>query len=260
MRIALGIEYDGSRFHGWQLQDPSVRSVQGAVESAIAKVADHPVRVHCAGRTDTGVHATGQVVHFDTDAERSEHSWVFGGNANLPKDAAVLWARPVSDAFHARFSARRRSYRYAIFSRPVRPTFLRGRVAWDYRRLDAQRMAAAAQYLVGRHDFSSYRAVACQAKHPVRTVYRLDVARHGEAIVIDVEADGFLHHMVRNIAGVLMSIGAGEQPPEWAREVLDYRDRTLGGVTGPAEGLYLVDVEYPEEFELPRLSHLPAFW
>lgn len=260
MRIALGIEYDGSGFCGWQLQGPGVRTVQGAVEAAVAKVADRPVRVHCAGRTDTGVHATGQVVHFDTYKVRSEHSWVFGSNANLPRDAAVLWARPVADGFHARFSAQRRRYRYVIYSRPVRPTFLRGRVAWDFRPLDPGPMAEAAGHLLGRHDFNAYRAVACQARHPVRTLYRLDVQCQGEVIVIDVEADGFLHHMVRNIAGVLMTIGAGEREPDWAREVLETRDRTLGGVTAPPDGLYLTGVDYPAAYALPQLSPLPGFW
>lgn len=260
MRIALGIEYDGSGFCGWQLQEPGVRTVQGALEVAVAKVADHPIRVHCAGRTDTGVHATGQVVHFDTGAERPDKSWVFGCNANLPKDAAVLWARPVDESFHARFRAQRRRYRYVIYSRPVRPTFLRGRVAWDYRTLDPAPMAEAARHLIGQHDFNAYRAVACQARHPVRTLHRLDVRRQGEVIVIDAEADGFLHHMVRNIAGVLMAIGAGEREPDWAREVLETRDRTLGGVTAPPDGLYLTGVDYPEEYGLPQLSHLPGFW
>lgn len=260
MRIAAGIEYDGACFCGWQLQEEGVRTVQGAVEEALGKVADEMIRVACAGRTDTGVHATAQVVHFDTEAQRSERSWVFGANANLPKDVALLWARPVDDDFHARFSARSRAYRYVIFNRHVRPTFLARRVAWEYRPLDVEPMQQAAKYLLGEHDFSSYRALACQAKSPVRTIHRLDVSRRGELLFIDIEANAFLHHMVRNVAGVLMAVGAGERDPAWAGEVLDARDRTIGGVTAPPYGLYLVRVGYPESFGIPALSRLPAFW
>lgn len=260
MRIAAGIEYDGSRFCGWQLQEEGVRTVQGVVESALSKVADHEVRVNCAGRTDTGVHATGQVIHFETDAERDERAWVFGANANLPKDVVLLWARPVSNEFHARFSAVRRSYRYVIFTREVRPTFLAGRVSWHHRELNIERMQQAGKLLLGEHDFSSYRAVACQAKSPVRTLYRLEVSSQAPYIFIDVEANGFLHHMVRNIAGVLMAIGEGEKPVEWSREVLEARDRTLGGVTAHPFGLYLTSVGYPEEFGIPQLPPLSPVW
>lgn len=259
MRIALGIEYDGHGFAGWQFQDHA-DTVQAQVEAALSKVADHPVRVACAGRTDAGVHAVEQVVHFDTTALRRERSWVFGANANLPKQIAVLWARPVSDAFHARFSARRRAYRYVICNRSVRPTFLAWRTAWEYRPLDVMRMAQAARHLVGEHDFSAYRAMGCQAKSPVRTIHRLEVMRQGELVLIDVEANGFLHHMVRNIAGVLMHIGAGERPSEWAAEVLALRDRTLGGVTAPPHGLYFLRAEYPEAFELPHTQPGAAVW
>jgi tRNA pseudouridine38-40 synthase len=231
MRIALGVEYDGTQFSGWQAQDGGVRTVQSTVETAISKVADHRVQIVCAGRTDAGVHAGGQVIHFDTDANRVERAWVFGTNANLPKDVCVLWAKPVPSDFHARFSAERRAYRYIIFSRNVRPTYLVNRVTWDHRSFDVQRMAEAAKDLVGEHDFSSYRAVACQAKSPVRNLYRLDVIAKGPFIYLELEANGFLHHMVRNIAGVLMAIGAGERPPCWAAEVLEARDRTRGGIT-----------------------------
>ncbi|HKK05607.1 MAG TPA: tRNA pseudouridine(38-40) synthase TruA [Gammaproteobacteria bacterium] len=259
MRIALGIEYDGAPFCGWQRQS-GVATVQASLEQALSKVADHPVAVTCAGRTDTGVHGLGQVVHFDTQAERSSRSWVFGANANLPKSVGVTWAQTVAEAFHARFSAQRRRYRYVIHNRPVRPTFLQWRVAWEYRPLDVERMREAAAHLVGEHDFSSYRALACQAKSPVRTVYRLDVTRDRDLVFIDIEANAFLHHMVRNIAGVLMTIGAGEQAPDWAGEVLEHRDRTLGGVTAPAHGLYLMEVEYPPEFQIPRLPPTSAVW
>ena len=260
MRIALGIEYDGSDFAGWQLQEGEVRTVQGSVEQALSTVADHPVRVICAGRTDAGVHATAQVVHFDTHAERGMRSWVYGANANLPKSVSVQWARPVSDEFHARFSAVRRRYRYVILNREVRPTFLAWRVAWEYRPLNEALMRQAAQLLVGEHDFSAYRAVACQAKSPVRNLYELKVSRDRDMVILDLEANAFLHHMVRNIAGVLMDIGAGKQPPAWAGEILESRDRTLGGVTAPPHGLYLTGVGYPAHFDLPPLSPSGLVW
>ena len=253
MRLALGVEYDGSAYHGWQLQ-AHAPSVQAEVERALSKVADHPVQVLCAGRTDAGVHASGQVIHCDVQSERSMRSWVFGANANLPRNITVLWAKPVVDQFHARFSAQRRAYRYVIFSRDVRPSFLAQRVAWDYRKLAVAPMAEAAQHLIGEHDFSSFRGPDCQAQHAVRTLNRLDVTASNAFIYLDVEANGFLHHMVRNIAGVLMDIGAGEQPPQWAAEVLAHRNRTKAGMTAPAHGLYLVRVDYPEEFGIPVVS------
>jgi len=260
MRIALGIEYDGSDFAGWQLQEGEVRTVQGSVERALSQVADHTVRVICAGRTDAGVHATAQVVHFDTEAERGMRSWVYGANANLPKSVSVQWAQSVPEEFHARFSAVRRRYRYVILNREVRPSFLDCRVVWEFRPLNESLMQKAAQALVGEHDFSAYRAVACQAKSPVRHLYELSVSRDRDLIILDLEANAFLHHMVRNIAGVLMDIGAGKQPPSWAREVLESRDRTLGGITAPPHGLYLTAVRYPERFALPPLSPSGVVW
>jgi tRNA pseudouridine38-40 synthase len=257
MRYALGVEYNGSRYCGWQYQDHS-SSVQAEIEKALSFVADEPVHVTCAGRTDTGVHATGQVIHFDTSANRDERAWVFGGNANLPKDITITWASIVDDEFHARFSAVRRAYRYVICNRDTRPAIYTETVSWDYRPLDADRMQQASQHLLGEHDFSSYRAQECQAKSPVRTLYRLEVSRHGGFIYIDVEANAFLHHMVRNIAGVLIAIGAGEQPVDWTRTVLAYRDRSLGGVTARPGGLYLVHVKYLEKYGFPRPA-LPSF-
>lgn len=258
-RIALGIEYDGSCYCGWQVQDHSP-SVQEKVEQALAKVAAHPVRVSCAGRTDTGVHALGQVVHFETDAMRETHAWVLGSNANLPDNITVLWAKPVSAEFHARYSAIRRQYRYVIFNRRLRPAILAKRVSWEYRPLKVERMQEAAQYLVGEHDFSSYRALACQAKSPIRVLHRLEISQQGEIVMLDLEANGFLHHMVRNIAGVLLKIGAGEAEPIWAQEVLELRDRTQGGVTASPHGLYFVTAYYPEQFSIPALLPLAGVW
>lgn len=260
MRIVLGVEYDGQHFCGWQAQKGTLPTVQGALELGLSQVAAESVKVVCAGRTDAGVHALGQVVHFDTDVERSERSWVFGANANIPKAITVCWAKLVSEEFHARFSALRRHYRYVILNRNVRPSFASGRVTWEYRPLDQQRMQQAAQHLIGEHDFSSYRTVACQAHSPVRTVSRLEVRREDDLLMIDIEANAFLHHMVRNIAGVLMAIGAGEQEPDWSREILERRDRTVGGVTAPSAGLYFMGVEYAAEFALPPLSPTRLVW
>jgi tRNA pseudouridine38-40 synthase len=257
MRIALGIEYDGRAFKGWQVQRHAVRTVQGELERALGAVAAHPVRVVCAGRTDTGVHATGQVVHFDTTAERSARNWVLGANVNLPVDVAVCWAVPVDEGFHARFSARSRTYTYLILNRPTRSSLFAGRATWVHKPLDAQVMHSAAQPLAGTHDFSSYRALGCQAKSPVRTVHRIEVTRRGELVMLSVHANAFLHHMIRNIAGVLMAIGRGERPEDWAAEVLTLRDRTLGGVTAAPDGLYLERVGYPDHPDLPGPAALP---
>ncbi|MEN8213992.1 MAG: tRNA pseudouridine(38-40) synthase TruA [Pseudomonadota bacterium] len=254
MRIALGIEYNGAGFHGWQTQQQGIRSVQQTLEQAVATVANHAVRVHCAGRTDTGVHALEQVIHFDTEARRPQRAWTQGVNVNLPDDVSVLWAAQVPERFHARFSAYRRSYCYQILNRPLRSALAHRRATWIHRRLDAGLMHSAAQVLLGTHDFSSYRALGCQAKSPVRTVHHLSVERHGEFLELRIEADAFLHHMVRNIAGVLIAIGQGKAGSEWAQEVLELRDRRLGGVTAPPDGLYLERVQYPAEFQLPETS------
>jgi tRNA pseudouridine38-40 synthase len=255
-RIAMGVEYDGSGFHGWQVQ-AEVRTAQQELERAIARVADHPVSLHCAGRTDTGVHALEQVVHFDTRARRSDRSWVLGTNVNLPPDIAVLWARPVGDTFHARFSAVARHYRYLILTRPTRSALARSRAVWLHEALDLEPMQRAAMDLVGEHDFSSFRALACQAKSPVRRVHYCTLARSGDRVELRIGANGFLHHMVRNIAGVLITIGRGEAAVEWVRELLEIRDRTRGGVTAPPQGLYFERVDYPAAFNLPQ-RHLGA--
>lgn len=257
MRIALGIEYDGSHFSGWQRQAHAV-GVQQVLEEALSKVADHSVEVVCAGRTDAGVHATAQVVHFDTEAERSPRAWVLGTTCNLPAEVCVNWAQPVSPEFHARFSATGRRYRYVILNRPVRPALLHERVCWEHWPLDAARMAEAAACLLGEHDFSSFRAQGCQARHPRREIYALDIQRHGEFIYLDIAANAFLHHMVRNVAGTLMAVGRGDRSVGWVAEVLAARDRTAGGATAPAAGLYLVDVRYPERFGLPLAAQLPG--
>lgn len=258
-RIALGVEYKGSRYKGWQRQIDGVRSVQETLEKALSKVADSPVSVLCAGRTDAGVHACGQVVHFDTRAIRPERAWVMGTNAELPGDISVTWARPMPRDFHARFKAVARRYRYVIYNDLIRPAHLADEVTWNHRPLDAERMALAAAPLIGTHDFSAFRASQCQAKSPVKQLHHLRVTRHGKMIVIDVRANAFLHHMVRNLAGVLMAIGSGDKPVEWAGQVLAGRERRQGGVTAHPYGLYLVSVEYPSPYDLPSRYIGPHF-
>ncbi|MGH8382875.1 tRNA pseudouridine(38-40) synthase TruA [Pseudomonas sp.] len=258
-RIALGVEYKGSRYRGWQRQANGVPSVQQTLEEALSKVADSPVSLLCAGRTDAGVHACGQVVHFDTQVVRSMKAWTMGANINLPHDISVAWAKEMPANFHARFKAIARRYRYVIYNDQIRPAHLGQEVTWNHRPLDVERMALAAEYLVGTHDFSAFRAGQCQAKSPIKNIHHLRVTRHGKMIVLDIRASAFLHHMVRNIAGVLMTIGAGERPVGWAREVLESRERRTGGVTAHPFGLYLVQVEYQDEFALPDRYIGPHF-
>jgi tRNA pseudouridine38-40 synthase len=250
MRYAMGVEYDGTAFHGWQVQ-VGVRTVQEQLEEALSIVADHPVRVQCAGRTDAGVHAFGQVVHFDSDSKRSDRNWLLGTNVNLPQDVNINWIKQVPDDFNARFSAISRSYRYVIYNGFTRSSVWRDRAVWERRPLDLALMQTAAEQLIGTHDFTSFRAIGCQAKSPVRTLTRLELSKNGDIISLELEANAFLHHMVRNIAGVLISIGCGDRPVNWAKEVLEYRDRTLGGVTAPPQGLYLTGVGYPSEYAIP---------
>jgi tRNA pseudouridine38-40 synthase len=258
MRLVCAVEYDGSGFSGWQRQ-AHARSVQADLEEALSRVADHRVQTACAGRTDAGVHATWQIVHFDSEARRSERSWILGVNSNLPDDLRLLSIQPVAGEFHARFSAWARRYRYVILTRAVRSALLRQRVVWTHQPLDEVLMAEGAAHLLGEHDFSSFRALACQAKSPRRTIHRLEVRRSGDYLYLDVEANGFLHHMVRNIAGVLMAVGRGERGPEWVAQVLEQRDRSRGGVTAPPTGLYLVGVRYPPEFGIASRGRLPEF-
>lgn len=250
-RVVLILEYDGSKFYGWQSQQAGLRCVETLVAKAVSQVANHPVELVCAGRTDAGVHASHQVVHFDTSAVRSERSWVLGINTALPADVSLQWVTQAPATFHARFSAVSRRYRYIIYNRPVRTAHLAKRVTWHYHRLDADLMHQAAQLLLGEQDFSAFRASGCQSRTPNRNIHFIQVARFGDYVVVDVQANAFLHHMVRNITGSLMRVGQGEAPVEWIAEVLAGRDRRLGGVTAPPDGLYLVDVNYPDAGFLP---------
>lgn len=250
MRIALGIEYDGTGYYGWQYQE-NLPTIQGALETALGKIADSPVFLHCAGRTDANVHATGQVVHFDTDAKRHIDAWIWGANAHLPKSIAVRWAKAVDYHFHARFRAKSRKYRYVIYNHPIRPAVLMNRVSWHYYPLNIEAMQAGANFLLGEQDFSSFRSSQCGSKTPMRHVMAVQIARHGDLILFDIKANAFLHHMVRNIVGVLLKIGSGEKPAEWAQEVLLAKNRRAAGTTAPAEGLYLTQVQYKEPYIFP---------
>lgn len=258
MRIALGIEYNGADFYGWQRQKV-VLGVQQCLEEALSKVANEPIEVICAGRTDAGVHATGQVVHFDTNASRPERSWTLGINANLPDSVAVKWAREVDKDFHARYSATARRYRYIIYNNPLRSGILTKGVTHIYYDLDVAPMAEAAKCLVGEHDFSAFRAANCQSRTPYRCITDISVERRGQYIIIDVQANAFLHHMVRNIAGSLIEVGRREQSVEWMSDILAAKDRTKAAATAKPHGLYMVKVTYPEEFAIPD-NHLgPLF-
>ena len=250
MRIALGIAYDGSAFHGWQSQ-PDGNTVQDRLEQALAQIAGAAVRTIAAGRTDTGVHATGQVVHFDAPVERPESAWVRGVNAHLPNVIAVQWARRVDDAFHARFAARSRTYRYVLYNAPVRPALFAAQVGWYHMPLELEPMRVAAQRLIGEHDFSSFRAAECQADSPIKRLACLQIDETGPFLSFTLQADAFLHHMVRNVIGALVVVGSGRQRPEWVGELLDARDRRLGAPTFSPAGLYLVDVEYDAHFGIP---------
>ncbi len=252
----MGLEYAGSRFCGWQRQTGQ-DSIQGALEHALSQVAAETIQVTVAGRTDAGVHALCQVVHFETRILRSPISWVRGGNRFLPPDISIRWARRVPPEFHARFSATGRKYRYLILNRRERPGLFAGQIAWHPLHLEPVPMQEAAAMLLGTHDFSSFRASGCQARSPVRTLRRLDVWRRGDMVGIEAEANAFLHHMVRNLAGVLMKVGRGERPPEWAAGVLASRDRRCAAVTAPGSGLYFAGALYPEAFCLPACDGTP---
>ena len=250
MRIALGVEYDGNAFRGWQTQ-PGRGTVQDELEEALARIAGQPISVVCAGRTDAGVHATGQVVHFDTNANRPLAAWVRGVNTFLPPAVAVRWAYPVSEAFHARFSAYGRCYRYLLINRAQRPGVWHGRAGWYHHPLDEKAMQHAADLLLGEHDFSCFRAADCQAKSPIKLVRYAKVRRFGDMLVFDFEAGAFLHHMVRNMVGSLVYVGQGKYSPGWIGQLLASRDRTKAAPTFSAAGLYLVGVRYESHWQLP---------
>ena len=250
MRLALGISYNGQSYEGWQSQ-PSGRTVLDRLEAALTQFAAQPISTVCAGRTDAGVHALMQVVHFDTPLQRQEFSWVRGTNRFLPADIAVQWAKPVPDAFHSRASAVARRYAYVLLQSPVRPSIDAGRVGWVFRQLDEGAMRESASLLIGQHDFSSFRAAACQARTPVKTMKRIAITRHGSYWRFEFEADAFLHHMIRNIMGCLLAIGQGQQPPQWISHVLAARDRDAAAPTFSPDGLYFLGPVYGPEWNLP---------
>lgn len=258
-RVALRIEYVGTEYHGWQAQKSGVDTVQGFLEHGLSKIANHPVRVICAGRTDSGVHATHQIVHFDTEALRPEMSWISGTNAHLPDSIAVVWSANVDSEFSARFSATARRYCYYIRNSNIRSAIADQLLTKYHRNLDADAMHQAAQSLLGLNDYSSFRASHCQSFSPVRNVTSVSVTRDGELIKIDITANAFLHHMVRNIAGVLMDVGAGIKPINWVADLLAMKDRKQGGITASPSGLFLVHVTYPSHFGLPDSPSLPIF-
>ena len=256
-RIALGIEYDGSRFLGWQTQ-PGGGTVQDALEAALSGIANEALSVTCAGRTDRGVHARGQVVHFDTAAQRPDSAWVRGVNALLPEAVAVLWSRPMASDFHARYSALSRTYRYVLLNRPVRPALAARHAGWHHAPLEVVPMREAAGQLLGEHDFSAFRAADCQAKSPLRTLHGIDIEREGERIEFTLRANAWLQHMVRNIVGTLVYVGKGKHPPQWARKVLESRDRSLAAPTFGPEGLYLEAVGYDPRWNIPSTENQTA--
>ncbi len=251
MRIAIGLEYNGSTFSGWQSQ-PDVPNIQNFLQKALSGIAGKPVSVIAAGRTDAGVHALEQVIHFDTDTGRPLTAWVRGTNALLPESVAVLWAHPVPDEFHARFSAQARSYRYLLINRPVRTALQHGKAGWFHAPLNLEQMQEAAKFLLGQHDFSAFRSSECQAKTPVKNLEQLDIHKEGDTFIFDLTADAFLHHMVRNIVGCLVYIGKGKHPPQWLRDVLENRNRSLAAPTFAPDGLYLRHITYDAKWNLPQ--------
>lgn len=257
-KIALGIQYDGSHYFGWQRQQ-SVDSVQARLESALSVVANEPISVFCAGRTDAGVHATGQVIHFETQAQRSDSAWTMGVNSHLPANIAVRWALPVEASFHARFSATARRYRYVIYNHRYRPAILAKGISHYHLPLNENLMHQAAQYLLGENDFSSFRAAQCQSLTPWRNIHHIEVSRQGEYVIVDIKANAFVHHMVRNIVGSLLEVGAGNQSPQWIDDLLKAKDRTQAAATAKPEGLYLVQVDYPLEYQIPKCDLGPLF-
>jgi tRNA pseudouridine38-40 synthase len=255
MKYAVGIEYDGTCYHGWQTQ-ASAPSIQTTLERALSAVASTPIILHGAGRTDRGVHATHQVAHFETTIEREEKAWVMGTNTHLPGDIRILWAKPVGEDFHARFSASARRYHYVIYNHPTHSAILRRHVSWHYHPLAEDPMQQALQYLVGEHDFSSFRAAGCQAKHAIRRILAANLWRQGHFIIVELHGNAFLHHMVRNIVGALLVVGRGEQPPEWLQSLLQKKDRKQAGITAPPQGLYLSQIQYAAQ-DIPQYCRIP---
>lgn len=259
-RIALGVAYDGAAYYGWQRQrSPDLPTVQSSLEQALGRIAASDIRLFCAGRTDSGVHATAQVVHFDTPVDRGEKAWIVGTNSLLPESVRVTWAKTVDSSFHARFSALNRRYRYIIYSGRVATAILPRQLTHIRDPLDVAAMDEAASRLLGEHDFSAFRAAGCQSNTPFRKVTAISVRREGHFIVLDIEANAFLQHMVRNIAGALLAVGRGEKQPVWLAELLAGRDRKVGAVTASPCGLYLVAVTYPDSFDLPETEPGPIF-
>lgn len=256
-RYAIGLEYDGNDYYGWQKQE-QVASIQSAVEAAIGQIANHPVNVVCAGRTDRGVHALQQIIHFDTTAERTDYAWLMGINRFLPSTISAHWIQPVAADFHARFSARARRYAYVLYCGPVRPGLIRQQTTWLHRKIDLPAMQQAATYLLGEHDFASFQGTHCQAKTSIRTVLNIELINNSPLLIVDIKANAFLQHMVRNIVGSLLEVGLGRQPPEWIIEVLAARDRQAAAITAPATGLYFLAVDYPEHFGIPK--QMPFAW
>jgi tRNA pseudouridine38-40 synthase len=256
MRIALGLEYDGCLFFGWQKQQ-GLQTIQGSLEQALGQIADAPIEVYCAGRTDAGVHAVQQIVHFDTNTIRDLRAWVMGTNSFLPSGIVVHWAQEIDENFHARFSALSRCYTYVIDNSPIRPALLAKKVTWYFEPLNIESMKAASVHLLGELDFSSFRSAECSSKTPMRNVQKINITRNGNYIMISIQANAFLHHMVRNIVGVLKKIGAGFEEPHWAREVLEARDRRAAAETTPPDGLYLMKVGYPVQYQFPITTKIP---
>ena len=258
MKYVACIEYDGTPYFGWQRLSHGP-SVQGELEKSLSKVANHEIELTCAGRTDSGVHGIGQIVHFESEAKRDVKAWKMGCNRNLPDDISMRWVQAISDDFHARFSARSRRYRYIILNQITRPALIYNKVCWYTEQLDETLMNQAAQLLLGEHDFSSFRAAGCQANHAMRELQEIKVSREGQYIYIDIVANAFLHHMVRNIVGSLFEVGKQAKAVEWFSELLLIKDRNQAGITAPACGLYFVSVDYPEAFELPEVASPPFF-
>jgi tRNA pseudouridine38-40 synthase len=256
VRIALVLEYDGSNFCGWQSQ-PSGGSVQDALETALSRIAGNAIRVLTAGRTDAGVHAAFQVVHFDTEAQRPMNAWIRGVNTFLPEGIAVLWASPMPLDFHARYCAIERCYLYLLLTHPVRPALDQGKTGWFHQSLDLESMRSAAGFLLGEHDFSAFRAAECQARSPMRNLTKLEIARHGNIVAFEIRANAFLHHMVRNIVGSLVYVGKGKYPPEWMAEVLARRKREIAAPTFSAAGLYLAGIGYDDKWKVPKFVESP---